>query len=461
MSLTVSHLFVSGAANGPDATKLRPQDWNATHVIAGGVPADVGLGNVENTKLSTWAGSSALTMLGTPIGAANTFLQSTGAAPTWSSFLFAGDAGSNTVGNFWLTDFIPPFSTATQNLFIGRRAGLSLTTGIGNLGIGLDALNSLTTGINNTAIGWDSQYANVSGTNNVSLGEDALKFCVGSNNTGVGYTAGYGNTGSYNVAIGPNSLYASGSGSQNVAVGYDALQLATSSSNTAVGYAALLSLVSGANNTAVGYQAGTLNTGSSGTFLGTNAGQANTGGNNVAIGVAALSSAGAAANSIAIGVNALLGSTGNDNVAIGYAAGDGNLAGTSNTFIGRSVAHANTGSGSVMIGYAAGYYETASNTLMIDNAVRSNQADARVKALIYGIFAATVAGQSLAFNANVTVTAGFGCNGAAAQTAVASGGALAAYGSGANGFDTGAHASALYALVVAMRGALVANGIMS
>ena len=61
----------------------------------------------------------------------------------------------------------------------------------------------------------------------------------------------------------------------------------------------------------------------------------------------------------------------------------------------------------------------------------------------------------------LTVTAGFGCNGATAQTAAASGGALNAYGAGANGLDTGANMSALHALVVAMRAALVANGIMS
>lgn len=59
------------------------------------------------------------------------------------------------------------------------------------------------------------------------------------------------------------------------------------------------------------------------------------------------------------------------------------------------------------------------------------------------------------------VVGAFAANGATPQTPAASGGALAAYGAGANGFDTGAHASALYAMVVAIRAALVANGIMS
>jgi hypothetical protein len=65
------------------------------------------------------------------------------------------------------------------------------------------------------------------------------------------------------------------------------------------------------------------------------------------------------------------------------------------------------------------------------------------------------------FPGAVTVTGAFGTNGAAAQTAYASGGALAAYAAGANGLDTGAHMQSMYNLVVAMRAALVANGTMS
>jgi hypothetical protein len=61
----------------------------------------------------------------------------------------------------------------------------------------------------------------------------------------------------------------------------------------------------------------------------------------------------------------------------------------------------------------------------------------------------------------LAVTGAFGCNAATAQTAYASGGALAGYGAGANGLDTGANMSALHAMVVSIRAALVANGIMS
>lgn len=68
---------------------------------------------------------------------------------------------------------------------------------------------------------------------------------------------------------------------------------------------------------------------------------------------------------------------------------------------------------------------------------------------------------NLLVDGTATITGAFGCNGAAAQTAYASGGALAAYATGAFGLDSDANMQALYNLVVAMRAALVANGIMS
>lgn len=63
--------------------------------------------------------------------------------------------------------------------------------------------------------------------------------------------------------------------------------------------------------------------------------------------------------------------------------------------------------------------------------------------------------------AGLAVADGFGCNTKAAQTAYASGGALAAYVDGTHGLDTAAHMQGLFNLVVNIRAALVANGIMS
>ena len=76
---------------------------------------------------------------------------------------------------------------------------------------------------------------------------------------------------------------------------------------------------------------------------------------------------------------------------------------------------------------------------------------------------ATAGVQRLSIDANgyATFTSRWACNGATPQASAASGGALAAYAAGSNGLSSGAEMSAMHALVVAMRAALVANGIMS
>jgi hypothetical protein len=61
---------------------------------------------------------------------------------------------------------------------------------------------------------------------------------------------------------------------------------------------------------------------------------------------------------------------------------------------------------------------------------------------------------------NVKVIGLFGCNNATPQAAAVAGAALAAYATGAFGLNSDVNMTALYNLVVAMRAALVANGIM-
>jgi hypothetical protein len=65
------------------------------------------------------------------------------------------------------------------------------------------------------------------------------------------------------------------------------------------------------------------------------------------------------------------------------------------------------------------------------------------------------------FEGSVKIVGAFGCNNKSVQTAYASGGALAAYTTGAFGLNSDANMSALHAMVVSIRAALVANGIMS
>ena len=101
----------------------------------------------------------------------------------------------------------------------------------------------------------------------------------------------------------------------------------------------------------------------------------------------------------------------------GWVSGSYNFAGGAYALRGTSTAHTVTNmtaagayagftladgmSGGVFLGYQAGYYETAPNKLFIDNAQRANEADARVKALVYGIFDAATANQYLTINGHL------------------------------------------------------------
>lgn len=142
----LTHAFVSPYLDGPDATKLQPSAWNASLLLSAGAdgdllvrdsvsatggtwlspasllaavtPASLGLGNVENTALSTWAGSASLTTVGTLAG-----LTFTGQslAPNGTALLPAYSFASEPTLGFWRP------AANTVNLVGGN---LSVTGGI-------------------------------------------------------------------------------------------------------------------------------------------------------------------------------------------------------------------------------------------------------------------------------------------------------------------------------------------
>ena len=172
----------------------------------------------------------------------------------------------------------------------------------------------------------------------------------------------------YNIAIGYRSLYSNQSGSYDIAIGAQSLQANTSGPrNIAIGHRALYVNTSGADNIAIGYRTLYANL---------------TGGYNFAIGTQALYQHTAGNYNVAMGLNTLYDNlTGGNNLAVGYYAGRYNL-----------------GSSSVFLGYYGGAYETGSSTLYIDAIDRTDSAGDRGGALLYGIFNATPASQSLTTN---------------------------------------------------------------
>jgi len=145
------------------------------------------------------------------------------------------------------------------NVFIGRAAGKSNTTGSTNIAIGNKAFYSNTTGYENVALGPHSLFSSTAGYENTAVGSRSLY----SNTTGRG-----------NSALGVQALYYNTTGAQNAAVGSSALIANTEGSyNTAIGWAALSRNTTGQYNIGVGGQSNAYNQeGSENTMVGYGAG---------------------------------------------------------------------------------------------------------------------------------------------------------------------------------------------
>lgn len=273
-------------------------------------------------------------------------------------------------------------------------------TGYSNTAIGGHCMSANTTGYRNTATGDFALYSNTTGARNSAFGVHALNYAVtADDNTAFGYAAAMNITGANNTSIGSNALVSGTTASGTTAVGSSAMLFTTTGvNNSAFGFGSMLSNTTGQQNTAVGSDS--LRTNVSGHFntaVGTNAGNFLTSSSNVAIGFGALYTCSA-------------------------------------------------GGGNVAIGPQAGYYETGSNTLFIDNQPRASEADARTKALIYGVFGVDHPSQSILINGALTAATGFGCNGKTAQSAVTVNAACT-------------DLATAVALVNQLRAALIANGI--
>ena len=198
--------------------------------------------------------------------------------------------------------------------------------------------------------------ATLEGSHNIGIGKVALAtLTAGEYNIGIGVRALMANTdGSWNIAIGVSALDANIGGDSNIAIGWEAVSAnTTGSGNVGIGENALRRNITGNTNVAVGDEAMQVNT---------------AGDNNTGVGCWVL----------------------------------GLCTGSRNTAFGREALYSVVAaSGNVAIGYNAGFFETGSNKLFIDNTSRTNEADARIKALVYGIFDAATASQHFTVNGHL------------------------------------------------------------
>ena len=313
-----------------------------------------------------------------------------------SNYLFDGTVKATILNatdedNALQIDGTTVFRTGTStnyNIFSGSGA-FNNDDGILNVGMGFQVgYNNDTTGGNgdpkgeqNIYIGYQSGYGNTTNTKN-----------TGWNNVGLGRLALFHNTsGNRLMAIGDLVLYSNTTGRGGVGVGAQCLYSnVDGDSSVGIGTSALFSNVSGDNDVGIGGLAffnliGTLNTG-----IGGNVGYSSTSADRNYFG-------GYAAG--------YFNQTGDDNVIIGAYAAFG-VSGNSfsdNVFIGADSGRLITiGSRDVFLGYKAGYNQTiGSDLLIIDNQDRGSAAAEITNCLIYGIFHATPASQSLRINGEI------------------------------------------------------------
>jgi hypothetical protein len=225
-------------------------------------------------------------------------------------------------------------------------------------------------------------YVKMSGMYTLGIGYEAGKYAgedTEGGNTFVGYqcgrsvlVAGMNPQYSFNTGVGHLALYSNTTGDSLVAVGHRALYANTTGSyNVAVGFVALQKNTTGYENVAIGPNTSNENT--EGIF-------------NVAICANALRSNVTGDYNLATGYNTLYFATGDNNTAYGTRA-----------------LYTASGSGNVGLGFSAGKYETGSDAFYVDNQDRTNTAGDKAGALLYGVFNATPASQTLTTNSTFTV----------------------------------------------------------
>jgi len=400
-SVIDTHLGASNPHSGSQASGAILDDFNTLgaaasdgqFIVATGIGAfayesgatartSIGLGSVEDTALSTWAGTSSITTLGTVSsgtwngtsiaiangGTGNTTSQAsinalTSVAGATNEYLLTKDTGT---GNAVWKISSGGGASSIDGLTDGTTGG-----GANNVGLGSTALDSLLGGgALNTALGDNAGTAVTTGTSHVMVGYRAgTAMVTGIDGTFVGADAGFAATGSYNTLIGRNAGKDQTTPTHNTCVGWSAgAENVTGGNNTIVGAQAGTGVAANSysDNVFLGYHAGfSITTGSSNVLLGSLAGDwIATGTTNVVIGYNAASVLRATHANVLIGPNvALRGSALTNCVIMGSFAGQYLVTAIGSVLIGHTAGDKNTVTGTA-VGYKASFSGTsgANNT---------------------------------------------------------------------------------------------------
>jgi hypothetical protein len=273
---------------------------------------------------------------------------------TWTELV---SSGWSLLGN---TGTNPP----TQ--FIGTTDNKDLVFKVNGIRSGL-----LNIGSDNTFLGYNAGFI---GSGNVAMGSYALMTHGSFGNTAIGEYAMYSGTGGFLcTAIGQGALGHDDGGNLETAVGAQALANVTfGGQNTAVGYEALNHTTTGASNTAVGNDALYSNTWAGGsTAVGDHALYSNVSNfDNTAVGYNALTTSNGGDGNTAVGSESLWhATTGNHNTSLGAYSMQTNTTGSYNTALGwQSLGGNTTGNYNIAIGMLAlSSNTTGQNNVSIGN----------------------------------------------------------------------------------------------
>lgn len=185
------------------------------YLTVAGYPAMlIGVGQEPTTIMGRNAGQKYFN--GTAFGGANT--------------LFGANAGRNITNgsknNAFGYNALNSVTTGNSNVGVGWGAGSAITTGSANVGVGWDSLYYNTTGVYNTAVGPFAGFGQ-SGASTFSEGvfvgyRAGYSLTTGGNNTMIGNQSGYyTTTGGNNIFIGRKAGESNTTGQKNIVIGYD------------------------------------------------------------------------------------------------------------------------------------------------------------------------------------------------------------------------------------------------
>lgn len=230
----------------------------------GGTPASQivkeGDSRLTDTRMPSAGSTNYVQNRSTPQASTNFDINGTGTANILNARVLFSLNGQpvlsqNGVNNLFVGRFAgDSITTGTENTFMGENAGFKNSTGAGNSFFGLNAGYGNTSGVGNSAFGRNAGLTNSVGEGNSFFGYEAGRMTTSGHNSFFGHQAGQLNTtGENNTFIGSGAGRVNTEGDQNTFIGPDAGERTTiGSANLFVGSVAGRSNVTGSGNTIIG-----------------------------------------------------------------------------------------------------------------------------------------------------------------------------------------------------------------